>query len=264
MTARIYWYPEEGGPLRELDLGRYWSELTEADASDNATARTADGQRVMSTYSSSRSCRVLLEYLSAIDSPSVVRELYAIQNHLRRNGTIALAEEEARTWGGYARTLLVRGATDVPIISNLWALWDTPDLTAGDEVVIYGGGSGGKWEKATVQSITSSKRKIVLTSGLRYDYQDQPWVHVRDARFWPYLRLADEAVNAPILTTDHRITYNLEARLEEHGAMLVSGSTQEGQYRGTSGGSGLGYAAALDGVVLDGREMAELDSGVKL
>jgi hypothetical protein len=262
VTARIYWYPEDTGPLRELDLGRYWSELVEADAADNATARTADGQRVMTTYSSARSCRVLLEFLSAIDSPSVVRELYAIQNHLRRNGVIAIAEEEGRTWGGYARTLLARGSTEIPIVRNLWGLWDTPDLAAGDEVVIYGGGLEGKWEKATVQSITSSKRKIVLTSGLRYDYQDQPWVHVRDARFWPYVRLADDAVNAPILTTDHRITYNLEMRLEEHGAMLADGSSAEGQYQGTVG-VGIRYVAELGGITLDGREPSAEMGGYK-
>ena len=257
MTARIYWYPEPNGPLRELDLGRYWTELLEGDPADMATSRTSDGQRTMTTYAAARTVRARLRDLSAIDSPTVVRELWALANHLRRNGVIAIAEDDACTWGGFARTPLARGDTVIPIASNLWGLWETPDIGAGDEVIIYGGSTEGRWERQTIDSITSSKRSVTLSSGLRYDYQSEPWVHVRDARFWPHVRLADDAVGGPVLTTDHRVTYDLELRLEEHVAMLANGVSAEGQYRGTTG-VGLQYAAELPGNLLDREPIAQM------
>lgn len=245
MTARIYWYPDPDGLVRELDLGRPWSELADADGEDSVSARSADGQRVVTAYTSWRRRRALIEYL---DDAATIRELQAIGVHLRRNGVIALAEDAACTWGGFARDTLVQGATTVRIEDNLWEAWSTEDLDVGDVVVIQGASPRGVWEESTIATISGNKRKITLATALRYDYSEEPYVFVRDARFWPYLRLEDRSLTTPILRSSNRLTWSLDLNLEEPPSRIARAADRGTRYRGTTGSTITGdvYDADLD------------------
>lgn len=232
-TARIYYYPEEDARLREVDLGRLWSELADGDPADLAIARSGDGARVVTTFGSSRTVRVLMEYLNDYD---VVQELQAVANHLRRNGVIAVAEVGTATWGGFAKQPPERGDTVIKIEENLWALWSLEDIDVGDVVVVRGGGLDGRWEEVTITAINAAKKRIEITPALRFDYSQEPWVLVHDRRFWPYLRASDSQLGAPIISNDHRITWNFEVQLEEARANMAAGVDAEGPFTSTSTG----------------------------
>ncbi len=244
MTAQLYWYPTPESLLRVVDLGLGWRELVEGDPADSVSARSADGQRVLTTFTSMRTLRTLVEYLTSV---SVVRECQAIGNHLRRNGVIGLAEEDGATWGGFAKSAPARGDTIVRIEENLWDAWSTADLDVGDVVVVQGASPRGVWEEAVVSAISANKRKVTLSAGLLFDYSEEPYVLIRDRRFWPFVRLQDGALNTPILRTDHRITWALELQLEEPPSRLARAATQGLRYRGTTATDGeLAYDSDLD------------------
>lgn len=245
MTARLYWYPEPDGLVRVVDLGRAWRDLADGDAEDSVTDRSADGQRVVTAFTSWRRRRALVEYL---DDPAVIREVQAVGVHLRRNGVIGLAEDDGCTWGGFARAAPEQGEDTIRIEDNLWESWSTVDLDVGDVVVVQGASPRGVWEECTISSINAAKRKIVLAEPLRYSYADEPYVLVRDARFWPWLRLEDRALQAPILRSDHRITWSLELALEEPPSRVARAAERGTRYRGPTGSTLVGeaYDADLD------------------
>lgn len=232
MSGLIYWYPEADGLLHVVDLGRSWRDLADADAEDSVVATTADGKRVVTTFTSWRRRRALAEYL---DDAAVIRDLQAIGVHLRRNGVIGVAEEAGCAWGGFAREAPEQGGTTLRIEDNLWEDWSTPDLDVGDAVIVQGASPRGRWEECTIATINAAKRRITLAEPLRFDYRDEPFVFVRDARFWPWLRLTDAALQTPILRSDHRLTWSLDLALEEPPSRVANASDRGTRYRGTSG-----------------------------
>jgi hypothetical protein len=244
VSAQIYWYPETDGPLRVVDLGRGWRDLIEGDPADVVSARNADGQRVLTTYMSMRVVRAACEY---IDDREALTECQAIGNHLRRNGVIGIAEDAGHTWGGFANVLPVQGATEVTITENLWADWGTGGPNPGDTIVVQGPSPSGRWEECVVLSTANNRRKITLASGLRYDYSDGAFALVRDARFWPILRLQDAALNLPILKSDRRITWSLDLQLEEPPHRLTTTAETAEPFRGPDPASPLraGYDAEI-------------------
>jgi hypothetical protein len=252
VSAQIYWYPETDGPLRILDLIRDWRELTHADPADFVSARNADGQRILTTYLSMRTVRAAIEY---VDDRAVVRELQAIEGHLRRNGTIGIAERDGSAWGGFATELPEQGATEVRITENLWAAWGSAaDLDAGDTIIVQGPSPVGRWEECVIASVSANRRRITLAEGLRYDYSAGDWCLVRDSRFWPIVRSQDAAINTPILRTDHRITWALDLQLEEPPHRIARAAELNEPYRGTTGPilSGASYEIEEDRAVYTG------------
>lgn len=239
-TARIYWYPDPDGYLEETDLGRRWSEHVAGQSADLAMSRTGEGGRVITTFGSWRRARFAMEY---IDDADLVHDLYAVVDHLRRNNTIAIAEEGAATWGGFATRTLQRGDNEVKIAENLWSEWSPPMIAAGDEIVIRGGSAGAKWETCKILSIGANQKKVTLDRALRYSYEDQPWVLVHDRRFWPFLRFTDQALTSNPLQTDHRITWDLDLELEEDPAAMAALAAAPMVYAGTST---FGYRPELD------------------
>lgn len=242
MTAQLYWYPEDNEPLRTLDLGRAWRELTRVMTRDQVNAQAADGGRTMATFTSMFACSARAEYLT---DAGVVRELQAIEDHLQRNGLVGLAEEDGRTWGGFARTPPSAGATEVKIAENLWSTWSTVETDVGDTVIVQGASPRGRWEEAVIASINAAKLKITFASGLRYDYSDEPYVLVRDAAFWPLLRLQTGALNRPVLTTDHRITWRAALDLEEPPNRVAKAAGRAEPFRGPDYGYS-SYSALAD------------------
>lgn len=229
MSARIYWYPEPSAYLEVLDLGRGWSEHAPGQTTESSIATTGAGKRTVTTFGSWRRARFAAEYL---DDATVVDELYAVADHLRRGGTIGVAEDAACTWGGFAKIALTRGDTTLKIHENLWAAWETPVLAAGDVVVVRGGGTAAKWEQVRILSISGNQRTVTLDRGLRFDYDEQPWVLIHDRRFWPALRATDRQLQTDPIQTDHRITWDLVLDLEEDAPAIAAAAAAGTPFRG--------------------------------
>lgn len=244
MAGRIYWYPSNDASLRTIVMDRAWRELVTANARSSTLARAGDGTRVQTSFAAARRLRAQAEYLMSL---SVIREIEAVNLHLDRNKWIAIAEDDGCTWGGYARTPPAMGDASIRIDSQLWASWSTTTLGAGSTVVVQGASPKGLWEEVVVSSVSGTTVNFA-SSPLRFDYSDEPYVLVRDARFWPYLRKQDGAIGDVSLTTDRRISWRLDWQLEEHTAKIASNATRTDPFRGATG-TGIGdWDAGVGGV----------------
>jgi hypothetical protein len=238
VSAHIYWYaPGDRSPLRDLDLGRALSELIEYEVRRSTVLESLSGRRTQQNHVGMMQVRVNAEYLNALRSPSVIRELQAIIGHLKRNGTIALAEDDECAWGGFLQTLPRRGELTLRLRENLWDDWGTPSLTAGGSVIVQGPGPEMLREEVVITARTG-KTITLDTGGLLHDYSEQAWVFVRDARFWPYLRLSAAQLNSDILQTQHRITYTLDGTFEEPPNKLEKAYADGTAYRSSTATAG--------------------------
>lgn len=249
MAGRIYWYPNNDALLRTLTMDRAWRELVAANARLASVAQSADGTRVQTSFSALRRLRAQAEYLQNL---AVIRELEAINLHLDRNKWIGLAEDDGCTWGGYARTPPALGDTSIRIDVQLWSEWSTPTLAAGSTVVVQGASPRGQWEEVLVSSV-SGTTVTFGSSPLRQDYTDEPYVLVRDARFWPFLRKQTAALGDVSITTDRRVSFRLDWQLEEHIGKIAGNATRTDVFRGGSFTVGIGdFEAGIGGVIAVG------------
>lgn len=216
MGAHLYYYPFEGAALRDLDLGRGWTSL-EPTPADNAVVETGlDRSQTLLRWASWTRLHATCE-LSPYTAPTgLLAELQLLSRHLLAGGIVALAEEDDCNFGGYLTRGAGPGTTTFRVDRNLWRLWQpgNSDLGTGDQVVIRGPAHRGLEEELTVASRTGYT--VETTAGCLLDYRSDGWAFLRDARFWPYLRLEASARQQQILSTGgQRILYELDLRLEE-------------------------------------------------
>lgn len=216
MGAHLYWFPGKGAPLRDVSIGRLWSSLEITPAERAAVTDSIAGSRTLVRWTSWSQVRVTCDLSygdSAVVSSGLIQELEALAVHLRAGGTVALAEDDNCTFAGYVTRQPSLGTTSVKLVKNQWRQWSTPDITAGDSIVLRGPSPESLEESCRLSA--KSGLTCSLTDPVRYDYTDQPWVFARDSRFWPYLRLQSGARSSPLLRYNRRILYSLDLPLEE-------------------------------------------------
>lgn len=225
MGAHLYYYPFEGSALRDLDLGRPWTSL-EVTPADNAVVETGldRSQSILrwATWSRVRATCELSPYTAAA---GLLAELQLLSRHLLAGGIVALAEEDDCNFGGYLVRGAAPGTTTFRVDRNLWRLWQpgNSDLGAGDQVAIRGPAHRGLEEELTVASRTGYT--VETTTGCLLDYRVDDWAFLRDARFWPYLRLEASARQQQILSAGgQRILYELDLQLEEAVDLYAAGA----------------------------------------
>lgn len=222
MGAIFYWYPGPGAALKTVDIGRPLSNIAEREVRREHTTDSFTGTRSRVVYDAYSQVQVTIELFT---DASIIRELEAIENHLKSGGTIALAEESGANFGGYLIAPPARGATTITAFSNQWGAWGTATGGAGDVLVLQSPAPEYKREKLAMAS-RSGLTATFSAPGVRYDYTDAPWVFVRDARFWPYLRLQAGAMNQQLIFTDRRVSWTIEMALEEVPSRIEAGSFQ--------------------------------------
>lgn len=212
-NAAFFYYPRSLGPLKKVNLGRRFSQILEWEVRRETVSTAISGSRTKVIWTSLSMVRVSAEYLT--DYSGVVRPLEALVNYLKSGGVIALTEDTDAVYGAYAQFPPGPGTTAVDLHTNLFSSWGTTSsLVAGDPFVLQGPSPEYLREKVPMLS-TGSGGALTLSSAPVYDYVNEAWVFVRDARFWPYLRLPEGGTNQPILTTDRRINWKLDLQLEE-------------------------------------------------
>ena len=244
--TRIYWYPMGAGNLETITLG-FVSDLQDDDPEvEAATAETIGGGMYRQLYGDWRRVMVMRQHLrpQVASDAEAIRGLRSLQSHLLAGYSIGLAVGAGTAWGSYTVAGATRGATVVGIPANKYAPWDpSAVLSAGDEVVIQSPSPDGAREVHRLTAVTAigSTYALTLSRGLRYDHPGR--MLVRRRTFYPHLKLPEDRLSTPIVTTSSRgRTFDLLMELRED--MQESWDTGDGA--DLAGTTGQPYGAHID------------------
>jgi hypothetical protein len=152
---------------------------------------------------------------------SVVRDLESVWEHLLRGGAIGVCADHTKTWAGYTTFHRERGGTTIWTAGNAFSAWSaSAALSSGDELWLESRQPEHIAELLAFSSISSSY-DITTTTAIRNTTELVGMVRWR--YFYPALRLPDEAMSRPILTSYHGLTWTLDMELEVDMAILAAG-----------------------------------------
>ena len=212
----FYWYPDASGSLETVTLAKSLSDLHESTGRARVTSYAGDGSARTATWNGTRSVRIVLERgLSAAN----VRNLLAMENHMQRGGLVGFARDPAKLYCAYAGGRVLRGDTIFYGAGNLFATWNAGTLASGDEVVMESANPSWRSEANTISSVSGTQ--ITLAAGIIYPAGVEVMLRHRD--FYPALRMADDQVGRPMLTTEHRIAWTLDVTLDVCPEIITAG-----------------------------------------
>jgi len=235
-NAKLWWYPDINGTLEAVGVGGPLSRLTSWDEQYQVAAEALTGAVYALQYGARIKVKAAIEKID-ISRASLIRDLMAIDNHLRRGGWISLAADESKAQCGFLAVPPARGDTSITIDRQPWDAWATGAVVAGDELVIQGPAPRMLMEIVTVQAVSGT---TLTVDAIRYDYTDEPWVIGRYRDFYPILRLPINQRKRAIMKTDYRILHTWSVVLEEPpdaldayaglGDVTLQGGANPGQY----------------------------------
>jgi hypothetical protein len=178
------------------------------------------------------------------DGRLIRRKVYALVNHLARNGSCMVAEDADYAWACMC--------THVPHAGDVEAA-DRQDPVLPDRA--HGAGrdrARGRRSVATSPSFISEMKlvstfstagvpaSVTLNGAVAFDYASSAdWAWVREYGSYPALRLPDDADPRNILTHDHENNWSIELHLEEDVGVLNARAAQDQDADGgTVGGVG--------------------------
>lgn len=219
MSAKIYYYPDEDGGLTTITLAKALTELHESRAPDRVTAKRGDGSASVAVWTPATRVRIVLERgLSAGN----VRMLRQLEDHLHRGLPIGFAREHTKAWAGFGGSPN-RGYTYVATGGHAFSSWESAaDLVSGDEIVMEGAAPFSEIEMHAVSSVSATTGTVTLLSETVLRTFGGP-VIVRHRDFYPALRMPDDQLGKPIVTTERRLTWTLDVELETMPEIVAAG-----------------------------------------
>lgn len=219
----IYYYPDSSGTLETLTFPEGLSDLQITPLRDSHDAVTLSGGMYRRHYGSRLAVNIVLENFT---SESFWYQLQSLSAHLERGGSIGFSLDHDKTWAGFLNNAASaeRGDTgrfhtpgDASFSSNNnndFYVWNnSANVAADDMVCVCNANPEGFREFVEVDSV-SAATGINTKTGLLYTYTSRP-ILFRWRDFYPALKLSEAALNAPIVTSNHRISYTLDLQLEE-------------------------------------------------
>lgn len=210
MPASIWWTPY-GGTTREIALSQDLTEIEEGEERDEAVSESISGRRSITRYSSRVVVRVISELIT---DQSEALNLEALVNHLRRGGTIAVAEDSDRTLGGFLSYAPNIGAGSVHWHENMYKNLGGSFTPQNGEVLYLRGPSPNLMREPLIAT-GGSTHHATLSKKPKNDWRREPWVFIHNQRFWPLLRLSTGRTRDRLLISERRVHYTLDLPLEE-------------------------------------------------
>ena len=234
----IYWYPMGTGTLETVTLP-FITDLSDEDPEVvAATGETTAGGMFRQLYGDWRRVIVLRQHVRPEDATEkpVLQSLRSLQSHLIAGHSIGVAVGAQKAFGAFT-VGYSRGVSTIGIPANAYAGWSTLSaLAAGDEVVIQSPSPNGAREVMQIQAIVpiGTTFAVTFTRGLRYDHPGP--VLVRFRTFYPHLKLPDDQLETPIITTSNRgRTFDLRLELREDQQETFTFGDSGQQLAGTGG-----------------------------
>jgi hypothetical protein len=211
-NAAFYWFPNPG-PLRVLDLGIPASQVQPVEVRREVTAEALTGAVTTVRFGARMRARILIEL---IDSHQVRRGLEDLVNHLKRGGLCSFTEDTDATWAGYTVGNPNRGFGQIALQGNMFENYAGGiQSPIGDEIIVQGPSPLFHREGHTVVGVGANNLITLGEEITSDDYLGGSFTFVRSYRFWPFLRIPKEGRNSAFLTSDRRITEDLDITLEE-------------------------------------------------
>ncbi|WP_306523543.1 hypothetical protein [Gemmatimonas sp.] len=218
MSAKFYWYPDSDGSLSTLTLAKPLTELHETRASDRITSKRGDGSSAVAVWLTATRVRIVLERgLSAGN----VRDLRQLEDHLQRGLPVGFAREHTKAWAGFGSSPN-RGYAYVTTGGAAFTNWETASLVSGDEIAIESGAPWSEIEMHAVSSVSATTGTITLSGETVLHTFGGP-VIVRHRDFYPALRMPDDQLGKPIVSTERRLSWTLDVELEAMPELVQAG-----------------------------------------
>ena len=234
----IYWYPMGTGTVETVTLP-FITDLTDEDPEVvAATGETTAGGMFRQLYGDWRRVIVLRQHIRPGDATEkpVLQSLRSLQSHLIAGHSVGIAVAPEKAFGAFT-VGYPRGTSTIGIPSNAYAGWSSlSSLAVGDEVVVQSPSPEGAREVMQIQAIVAvgATFAVTFTRGFRYDHPGPLFVRYRT--FYPHLKLPDDQLETPILTTASRgKTFDLRLELREDMQELWSFGSSGEQLAGTGG-----------------------------
>lgn len=226
MPVRIYWYPKLVGALESLELDFVSDIQHDEPEVVAATAETIAGGQTRQLYGDWRRLVMVREHLDDQDDEATIMALRSLETHLRQGHSIGLSLDgnDGEAWAGFASGTYSRGSTTLGASTNRYAGWSgAAALAAGDRICVHSPSPGGgrEWHEVTGVTTIGSTVAIGIARGLFYDHSGP--IMVRKRHFWPVLKLPEDQLGTPILTSRTQgATWDLRLELREDNAELWS------------------------------------------
>lgn len=210
------------GPQNEsiitVSMGQPGTVVTEENQQIADVRVSYAGFRVQNNRRTRQLVHVSFEGISDM---SVVRALYAMENHLLRGGYVLFsADNQSLCFGTSA--LPSQGATTITGLYYPFS-WTGPDVSIsdGEELVIetLNSTTQAYREYTTANGNQTVSSSIVITPGCVWDYAADPTISaiiVRNRYFWPAVRLAgmDQTRSGLVTPTTRNLLYRFDATFE--------------------------------------------------
>jgi len=220
--TRIYWYPMGTGNLETVTIPGFVTSLEDDDPEVvAATSETVAGGMTRQLYGDWRRVVIVRQHLrpSIAAEALAIRGLRSLQSHLLAGYSVGVSVGDRATFGAFTVAGVPRGATAIGIPGNAYAAWaPLATLQAGDEIVLQSASPFGAREVHTLSSVASIGTGSALALGLsRATYYDHTGsIFVRRRTFYPHLKLPEDQLDTPIVTTSSRgRTFDFRLELRE-------------------------------------------------
>jgi hypothetical protein len=157
------------------------------------------------------------------------RSLMALEKHLQLGGTVGFSLNHSKSLAHWPLGLWSQQSQAIYVSGNGFATWSSSAAWAsGDDMVVESIEPGGVREVHATSGQTGSQLSLSSTR-LQWHYADRPaWVRYR--HFWPVLKLPQDQLGKPLVTTENRRLVTFDATLEiDHNGLILAGAEKEGQ-----------------------------------
>jgi hypothetical protein len=219
MSGAIYYYPTGDLGLIKIDLGEEWSDIQE-DLGERIMASSGPQDLTPSVvdYGGRTRIRCILERFS---DRTLAGRLNSLLAHLKKGLPISIAADTTKTWAGFHTddTLKAGKKSHIDTNGNFFHVYESVTaLTAGDRIIIQSANPERFVEDRAVSAYDTVGRYITLPNDetIENEMTHGP-ILIRHEHFWPVMYLSPEQRqrNTPILTSDRRLTWNLDLELVE-------------------------------------------------
>ena len=219
-ATRIYWYPMGTGNVETISLD-FVTNLNDDDpVVSAATSTTIAGGMRRQLYGDWRRLVLIRQHLrpSKPAEAEAIRALRSLQSHLLAGYSVGLAIGTNATWGGFTVGPIARGISGIGVLANTYLPWSsTGTVVVGDEIVLQSQSPFGAREVHRVSAvIAGSSGGKILTLDRPTFYNHPGPVLVRRRTFFPHLKLPDDQLDRPIITSRSRgQTFDFRIELRE-------------------------------------------------
>jgi hypothetical protein len=220
MSVAIYWYPMGTGNLETITMD-FATDLQDDDPEVSAaTSETIAGGMRRQLYGDWRRVVLLRQHLrpSVAAEAETLRGLRSLHSHLIAGYSIGIAVGSTAAWGGFSIAGYPRGTTLISVPTNKYSVWGGSGAVAvNDEIILQSASPLGAREVhrvIAVSVLSSGTTLLSLSRGTRYDHNGS--VFVRKRLFYPHLKMPDDQLDTPIITSSSRgQTFDLRLELRE-------------------------------------------------